>query len=357
MQATIALLPGDGIGPEVIQEAQKVLAVVAERFGHTFTYETGLVGATAIDATGNPFPEATHALCVKADAILFGAIGDPKYDNDPTAKVRPEQGLLAMRKALGLFANIRPVKAWDQLAEASPLRPEVIQGVDLVILRELISGIYFGQPRGRNEAGTQAFDTCVYDKETILRMAKEAFEMARNRRKKVTLVDKANVLATSRLWREVVTEYAATQTDIEFETMFVDNAAMQLIRDPKVFDVVLTGNLFGDILSDEASVITGSLGTLPSASVGEQTSLFEPVHGSYPQAAGQNRANPIATILSAAMMLEMAFGLHAEGQAIRAAVDVAIAEGKTTEDLANGSLSCTEVGDFIASQIRATIGV
>lgn len=346
----IALLPGDGIGPEVTAEAVKVLQAVSARFGVAFDFRTSLVGAVAIDATGDPFPPETLQNCLDAQAVLFGAIGHPKYDNDPTAAVRPEQGLLRMRQALGLYANIRPVKAWDSLIDASPLRPEKVRGVDLVILRELIGGIYFGEPRGRNEKGDKAFDTCVYDREGIMRITRLAFEYAQRRRKKVTLVDKANVLATSRLWRELVTDYARQFPDIEFETMFVDNAAMKLIQQPAAFDVVLTENMFGDILSDEASVITGSLGTLPSASVGEKTSVYEPIHGSYPQAAGKGIANPIAAILSAAMMLEAEFGLIEAGQAVRDAVDATILAGITTEDL-GGTATTAQVGDAISTRI------
>ena len=351
MQKTIALLPGDGIGPEVIAQATRVLDALASAYGHTFTYRESLVGAAAIDATGSPLPGDTLDNCLSADAVLFGAIGHPKYDNDPSAKVRPEQGLLAMRKALGLYANIRPVQAYDSLLDASPLKREVLQGTDLVVVRELIGGIYFGEPRGRSEDGHTAFDTCVYDRAGILRITETAFTYARKRRGHVTLVDKANVLATSRLWREVVGEYAQQHPDVELETLFVDNAAMALIQNPTRFDVILTGNLFGDILSDEASVLTGSLGTLPSASIGEKTSVYEPVHGSYPQAAGQNRANPLAAILSAAMMLELEFDLVPEAQAIRQAVDAAIAAGVTTEDLRGGTATTEEVGAFIAEQL------
>ncbi len=350
MEKIIALLAGDGIGPEVVREAVKVLNAIGEKFGHTFHYHRALVGAAAIDSTGDPFPPETLHICLDADAILFGAIGDPKYDNDPSAKVRPEQGLLRMRQELGLFANIRPVKAWDSLADASPLRPERVIGTDMVIIRELIGGIYFGEPRGRNEKGDKAFDTCVYDRSSILRITETAFQHAYRRRKKVTLVDKANVLATSRLWREVVTEYAKHHPDIELECMFVDNAAMKLIQQPAAFDVILTENMFGDILSDEASVITGSLGTLPSASVGEKTSVYEPIHGSYPQAAGQDRANPIATVLSAAMMLETEFELMGEAALIRAAVDAAIEAHATTEDL-GGPLGCRAAGDWLVDFI------
>lgn len=351
MDKSIGVLAGDGIGPEIVREAIKCLNAIASRFGHKFHYTEAPVGAAAIDQTGDPFPPETLKTCLESDAVLFGAIGDPKYDNDPKAKVRPEQGLLRMRKELGLYANIRPVKAYKVLEDASPLRPEIVRGVDFVVMRELIGGIYFGEPRGRNEQGTKAFDTCVYDVEGILRITEKAFEYAYKRRKKVTLVDKANVLATSRLWREVVVEFAKNHPEIEFDTMFVDNAAMQLIRDPKYFDVVLTENMFGDILSDEASVITGSLGTLPSASIGEKTSVFEPIHGSYPQAAGQNIANPIATILSAAMMLEYEFDMIEEGKAIREAVEYSIEQKYTTHDLGEGKQSTSEVGDFIAQRI------
>lgn len=347
----IALLPGDGIGPEIVKQAVKVLEAVTQKFGVVFQYRTAMVGAVAIDAVNDPFPPETLQVCLESDAILFGAIGDPKYDNDPSAKIRPEQGLLAMRKALGLYANIRPVKSYDALLDASPLKSEIVKGVDFVVVRELIGGIYFGKPRGRSEQGDEAFDTMVYDRKSILRISKTAFEYAQARRKKVTLVDKANVLATSRLWREVVTEYAQQFPDIELETMFVDNAAMQLIRNPRHFDVILTGNMFGDILSDEGSVITGSLGTLPSASIGDKTSMYEPIHGSYPQATGQDRANPLATILSAAMMIEHEFGMIEAGAAIRKAVDLSIQDGVTTEDINNGKHGTEAVGDYIAKAI------
>lgn len=351
MHHTLAVLPGDGIGPEVIAQAIRVLDAVAARFGHTLTYRESLIGAAAIDATGQPLPTETLQNCLSADAVLFGAIGHPKYDDDPSSKVRPEQGLLAMRKHLGLFANIRPVQAYESLLDASPLKREIVQGTDLVVVRELIGGIYFGEPRGRSEDGHSAFDSCVYDRDGIRRITEVAFDYARKRRGKVTLVDKANVLATSRLWREVVGKMAEAHDDIEFETLFVDNAAMALIQQPTRFDVILTSNLFGDILSDEASVLTGSLGTLPSASIGEKTSVYEPVHGSYPQAAGQNRANPLAAILSAAMMLELEFELPTEAQAIRSAVDAAIAAGVTTEDLRGGTASTEAVGAYIAQQV------
>ncbi len=349
----IAVLPGDGIGPEVTAQAIKVLQTVADLYGHDFAFEEGLIGAAAIDATGNPFPEATEALCRQADAILFGAIGDPKYDNDPSAKVRPEQGLLRMRKNLGLFANIRPVTTYEALASISPLKDEIIQGVDFVVFRELTGGIYFGEPRGRSEDGQAAFDSCVYAGYEIERIARLAFAAAQKRSGRLTLVDKANVLATSRLWREKVTALATDYPDVTLDYMFVDNAAMQIIQNPAGFDVVLTENMFGDILTDEASVISGSLGLLPSASVGSGVGLFEPIHGSYPQVAGQNRANPVGAILSAAMLLEYAFDLHQEAAAVRAAVTVAINQGYSTEDLnKTGGYGTREVGDKIVELIK-----
>lgn len=351
MKKKIAVLPGDGIGPEIITEAIKVLKAIEQKFNHQFEYEYGLIGADAIDKVGNPYPDETHQLCLNADAILFGAIGDPKYDNDPSAKIRPEQGLLKMRAALGLYANIRPVKSYDALLEASPLKTERIKGVDFVVVRELISGIYFGKPRGRSEDQNIAYDTCVYTRDEILRITAKAFEFAKNRRKKVTLLDKANVLATSRLWREVVTEYAKQFPDIELECNFIDSAAMEVITKPSKFDVILTENLFGDIISDEASVIGGSLGMLPSASMGEKTALYEPIHGSYPQAKGKNIANPMATILSAAMLLEYSFGLTDESKAIVDAVDKALTDNYVTEDINHGKYSTSDVGDYIASLI------
>jgi 3-isopropylmalate dehydrogenase len=309
MEFKIALLAGDGIGPEIVEQAVKVLKAVGRKFNHHFHFESGLVGAIAIDSTGNPFPDETLELCMKSDAVLFGAIGDPKYDNDPKAKVRPEQGLLAMRKKLGLYANIRPVTTFPSLLHKSPLRQDLVEGADFVVIRELTGGIYFGEPRGRSEDGNTAYDTCVYTREEVERIVKLGFEYAAKRNKRLTVVDKANVLATSRLWRETVQEMAPDYKDITLDYMFVDNAAMQIIQWPKKFDVMVTENMFGDILSDEASVITGSLGLLPSASVGLHTSVFEPIHGSYPQAAGKDIANPIATILSAAMLLELSLNL------------------------------------------------
>ena len=352
----IAVLPGDGIGPEVTKQAVKALKAIAEIYGHNFEFEEGLIGAVAIDATGNPFPEATENLCKSSEAILFGAIGDPKYDNDPTAKVRPEQGLLRMRKELGLYGNIRPLTTYDALADISPLKNKVIQGVDFVVFRELTGGIYFGEPRGRTENGETAFDTCVYSKYEVRRIARLAFEAAMQRAKRLTLVDKANVLASSRLWREVVTEMAKDYPEVALDFMFVDNAAMKIIQNPAFFDVVLTENMFGDILTDEASVISGSLGLSPSASVGSGIGLFEPIHGSYPQVANQNKANPVGAILSAAMLLNYAFGMTEEAKLIEEAVATSIDQGYCTEDLlSEGGYSTDQVGDFIVSQLNAKV--
>lgn len=357
MNIKLAVLPGDGIGPEIIEQAVKAVNAVCEKFNHKVEYTYAVVGAAAIDETGNPYPEHTHQVCMESDAVLFGAIGDPRFDNNPKAKVRPEQGLLEMRKKLGLYANIRPVTTFSSLIHRSPLRQELVEGADFVCIRELTGGIYFGRPQGRSEDGKTAFDSCVYTKDEIIRICKLGFEYAMNRSKKLTVVDKANVLATSRLWRETVQEMAPSYPAVEVEYMFVDNAAMKLIQQPKHFDVIVTENMFGDILTDEASVITGSLGLLPSASIGIHTSLFEPIHGSYPQAAGKDIANPLATILSAAMMFEYAFNLKAEGKMIRDAVARSIETGFVTEDIAEGNAPAhgtKEVGDFIASTIKAS---
>lgn len=332
MKKKIAVLPGDGIGPEVTTQAVNVLKAVAKKYNHTFEFEEGLIGACAIDKTGYPFPGATLKLCKEADAILFGAIGHPKYDNDPGAKVRPEQGLLAMRKELGLYANIRPVSSYPALLNKSPLKEENIRGIDFVVFRELTGGIYFGA-KGLSEDKQQAFDTCTYSSEEILRVTKLAFEAAAKRNSKVTLVDKANVLETSRLWRKEVQQFAQQFPGIKLDFMFVDNAAMQIILNPRQFDVILTENMFGDILTDEASVIAGSLGLLPSASVGAEKALYEPIHGSYPQAAGKNSANPIGSILSAAMLLDISFGLKIESEEIRKAVEKTITAGIVTQDI------------------------
>ncbi len=351
MKFNIAVLPGDGIGPEIIEQAIKVMNSIAEKYNHKFHFEHAHVGAAAIDATGNPYPEETHELCMRSDAVLFGAIGDPKYDNDPKASIRPEQGLLKMRKKLGLFANIRPVTTFQSLIDKSPLKRELIEGADFIMIRELTGGIYFGEPRGRTEDGNTAFDTCGYSREEIQRVTKLAFEYAQKRKKELTVVDKANVLGTSRLWRETVQEMEKDYKDITVDYMFVDNAAMQLIQWPKKFDVIVTENMFGDILTDEASVITGSLGMLPSASKGIHTSVFEPIHGSYPQAAGKNIANPCATILSASMLLE-ALGLQEESEAVKNAVEKALKNMVMTEDINKESAySTSEVGDWIAKNI------
>jgi 3-isopropylmalate dehydrogenase len=343
----IAVLEGDGIGPEVTKQAIKVLDAVADRFEVFFEYCFSPVGAAAIDMSGTPLPEITLQTCINADAILFGAIGHPKYDNDPNAKVRPEQGLLKLRKELGLFANIRPVTTYNNLLHLSPLKEENIKGVDLVIVRELTGGIYFGE-KGRSEDQLSAFDTCSYNSYEIERVAHLAFQQAMNRRKKVTLVDKANVLETSRLWRAQVKEMATKYPEVELDFMFVDNAAMQLIQYPRQFDVILTSNMFGDILSDEASVLAGSMGLLPSSSIGQKTSLFEPIHGSYPQAAGQGIANPMAAILSAAMLVE-SLEMHEAASVIRSAVQRTLEKGIGTPELKPEiTYSCNQIGDLIA---------
>ncbi|WP_431121482.1 3-isopropylmalate dehydrogenase [Flagellimonas flava] len=350
MNLNIALLPGDGIGPEVLAQAVKCLQAVEETFNHQFIYREAAVGAVAIDRKGSPLPDTTLNLCKEADAVLFGAIGDPKYDNDPNAKVRPEQGLLKLRKELGLFANIRPVKVFPSLIQNSPLKREVIAGTDFIIYRELTGGIYFGE-KHLNEDGTVASDLCEYSEKEISRIAHLAFKAAKNRRNKLTLVDKANVLESSRLWRKVVTKIGESYPDVQLEYMFVDNAAMQIILNPSQFDVILTENMFGDILSDEGSVIGGSIGLLASASVGEDSAMFEPIHGSYPQAKGQDIANPIASILSAAMLLEH-FGLFEEAMAVREAVDKSLKKGVVTPDLDSKSQYGTnQVGDFVAENI------
>lgn len=352
MDFRIAVLAGDGIGPEIIEQAKKVIIASGKKHNHTFTFTHALVGAIAIDKTGSPLPAETLELCKSSDAVLFGAIGDPKYDNDPSAKVRPEQGLLAMRKELGLYANVRPVSTFPSLIDKSPLKPEIVKGVDIMMIRELTGGIYFGKPQGRSEDGNTAYDSCVYSRFEIERVVKLACEYAMKRSKKVTVVDKANVLASSRLWRETANRIAKDYSEITMDFMFVDNAAMQLIQWPGRFDVIVTENMFGDILSDEASVLTGSLGLLPSASVGLHTSVFEPIHGSYPQAAGKNIANPLGTILSAAMMFELAFNLKKEGQEIRTAVEQSIESDYVTEDLnRNNPKSTSQVGDWIADYI------
>lgn len=337
----IAVLSGDGIGPEIILESVKILKVVEQVFNYSFVFEEGLIGAIAIDETGNPLPESTLQLCKDADAVLFGSIGDPKYDNDPNAKVRPEQGLLKLRKELGLFANIRPIKAYESLLGKSPLKKSHIEGTDMVIFRELINGIYFGEKFTADDY-SYAYDTCTYKKEDIEQITHLAFQEALKRRKKVTLVDKANVLDTSRLWRKVAMEISKQYPDVELDFLFVDNAAMQLIINPKQFDVILTENMFGDIISDEGSVIGGSIGLLPSSSVGTENALFEPIHGSYPQAKGKGIANPMASILSAAMMLRY-LGLEEGAKAIEDAIENAINNLIVTSDLDETSDYSTSV--------------
>ncbi len=354
MKLKLAVLPGDGIGPEIMEQAMKVVQAICSRFNHQLEYKEAIVGACAIDQVGDPYPAETHQLCMEADAVLFGAIGSLKYDNDPKAKVRPEQGLLKMRQQLGLYGNIRPVSVMPNRADKSPLRKELIEGTDFVCVRELTGGLYFGRPQGRSEDGNTAYDTCIYTRQEVERILHLAYKLAQERRNKVTVVDKANVLATSRLWREVAQEISTQYPKVETEYMFVDNAAMQLIQNPKRFDVLVTENLFGDILTDEASVISGSMGLLPSASIGVHTSLFEPIHGSYPQAAGKDIANPLAMILSAALLFEHSLETKEEGALIREAVEASIEAGIVTEDLAEGAKAykCSEVGSWIAQWIK-----
>ena len=353
MELKIALLAGDGIGPEVVAQAVKVCDAIANKFNHNIQWMPALTGAAAIDAVGDPYPEETHAVCEAADAILFGAIGDPRFDNNPAAKVRPEQGLLRMRQKLGLFANVRPTFTFPSLLEKSPLKRERIEGTDLVFIRELTGGIYFGE-RGRKDDGNTAFDTCTYTREEIQRLAKMGFELAQKRQKKLCCVDKANVLESSRLWRETVQAMEADYPDVEVSYEFVDAVAMRLVQWPNSYDVLITENLFGDILTDEASVISGSMGLMPSASVGSKTALFEPIHGSFPQAGGKDIANPLATVLSAAMMFEMAFNLKEEGALIREVVQQSLAEGIVTEDLVEGdskAYKTSEVGNYLAKKV------
>ena len=352
MELNIALLAGDGIGPEVIEQAVKVSNAIAKKFDHSINWNHAITGADAIDKVGDPYPDETHEVCMNSDAILFGAIGHPKFDNNPSAKVRPEQGLLKMRKKLGLFANVRPTFTFPSLIDKSPLKKERILGTDLVFLRELTGGIYFGE-RGRRNNGNTAFDTCTYSRHEIVRLAKKGFELAMKRSKKLCCVDKANVLESSRLWRETVQSMEKDYPEVKVSYEFVDAVAMRLVQWPNSYDVLITENLFGDILTDEASVISGSMGLMPSASIGTETSLFEPIHGSYPQAAGKNIANPLATILSAAMMFEDAFQLKKEANLIREVVNKSLEQSIVTEDLSDGnkSYSTSEVGDWLVSKI------
>ncbi len=351
MKLNIALLAGDGIGPEVIDQAVKVCDAISKKFNHEITWQPALTGAAAIDAVGEPYPDTTHEICVNADAVLFGAIGHPRFDNDPSAKVRPEQGLLKMRKKLGLFANVRPTFTFPSLIDKSPLKRERIEGTDLIILRELTGGIYFGE-RGRKDNENTAYDTMTYERHEIIRLAKKGFDMAMKRSKRLCCVDKANVLESSRLWRETVQAMEKDYPEVEVSYEFVDAVAMRLVQWPSAYDVMITANLFGDILTDEASVIAGSMGLMPSSSIGEKAKLYEPIHGSYPQAAGKDIANPLATILSAAMLFED-FDLSDEAKAIRAVVNKSLEEGIVTEDLADGAKAykTSEVGTWLAEHI------
>lgn len=361
MKKNIAVIFGDGIGPEVTQQSINVLNAIAKTFNHEFEYTYNLMGADAIDKTGNPLPDETIEACLNSDGVLFGAIGHPKYDNDPTAKVRPEQGLLKLRKALQLYANIRPVTTYPSLQHLSPLRSKNIEGVDFIIFRELTGGIYFGK-KEMSADKSQALDECTYSEAEIERVSHLAFQYAMQRRKKLTLVDKANVLETSRLWRRVVQDLADQYREVAVDYMFVDNAAMQIILNPRQFDVVLTENMFGDIISDEASVIAGSLGLLPSASIGNGAALFEPIHGSYPQAAGKDIANPLGSVLSAAMLLDH-FGLTAEATLVREAVDWTLKHNFVTKDIdpvnyyatsTIGELLCEYVANKVPGQVHET---
>jgi 3-isopropylmalate dehydrogenase len=351
MKLNIAVLAGDGIGPEISAQGVAVMQAVCQKFGHEATFTLALVGAAAIDAVGDPFPEDTYEICKKADAVLFSSVGDPKFDNNPNAKVRPEQGLLAMRKKLGLFANIRPVQTFDCLIHKSPLKDELVRGADFVCIRELTGGMYFGE---KKEGDDYAYDTNAYSREEVERILKVAYAYAQRRRKHLTVVDKANVLASSRLWRKVAQEMAPKYPDVTTDFMYVDNASMRMIQEPTFFDVMVTENTFGDILTDEGSCITGSMGLLPSASTGESTPVFEPIHGSWPQAKGLNIANPLAQILSVAMLFEY-FNLVEEGALVRKAVDASLDANVRTPEIqvADGSKYGTkEVGAWIVDWIN-----
>lgn len=351
MKLKIAVLSGDGIGPEIMEQGVKIMNAIAEKFDHQVEYNEAICGAHAIDEVGDPFPEATFKSCKDADAVLFAAVGDPKFDNDPTAKVRPEQGLLAMRKKLGLFANIRPVQTFKCLVHKSPLKDELVDGADFICIRELTGGMYFGEKYQDND---KAYDTDLYTRPEIVRILKVGFEYARKRNHHLTVVDKANVLASSRLWRQIAKEMEPQYSDVNVDYMFVDNASMRMISEPKFFDVMVTENTFGDILTDEGSCISGSMGLLPSASTGESTPVFEPVHGSWPQAKGQNIANPIAQILSVAMMLEY-FDLKEEGALIRKAVNASLDENVRTPEIqieGGAKYGTREVGSWIENYIK-----
>lgn len=351
MTFNIAILPGDGIGPEISRQGVDVMSAVCRLFGHQVEYHYALCGAAAIDAVGDPFPEKTFRICEQADAVLFSAVGDPKYDNDPSAKVRPEQGLLAMRKRLGLYANIRPVETFACLLHKSPLRSELVDGADFLCIRELTGGMYFGE---KHEEPDMAYDTNLYTRAEVERILHVAYAYAMRRRRHLTVVDKANVLASSRLWRRVAQEIAPQYPEVTTDYMYVDNAAMRMIQEPRFFDVMVTENTFGDILTDEGSVISGSMGLLPSASTGDSTPVFEPIHGSWPQAAGKNIANPLAQILSVAMLFEY-FGLKKEGVVIRQAVDASLEAGVRTPDIAAPGApvyGTSEVGQWIVDYIE-----
>lgn len=351
MKLNIAVLAGDGIGPEIMEQGVAVLSAVAGKFGHEVTYREALCGAHAIDEVGDPFPEETYNACREADAVLFASVGDPKYDNNPTAKVRPEQGLLAMRKKLGLYANIRPVETFDCLVHKSPLKDELVKGADFICIRELTGGMYFGE---KKEGTDEAYDTNFYSRAEVERILRVAYGYARRRRRHLTVVDKANVLASSRLWRKVAQEMMAEYPDVETDFMYVDNAAMRMIQEPKFFDVMVTENTFGDILTDEGSCISGSMGLLPSASTGESTPVFEPIHGSWPQAKGLNIANPLAQILSVAMLFEY-FDLKEEGALIRKAVDASLDANIRTPEIqveGGGKYGTKEVGAWIVDYIK-----
>ncbi len=351
MKLKIAILPGDGIGPEIMRQGVAVMNAVAEKCGHEVEYKEAICGADAIDKVGDPFPESTFQTCLEADAVLFAAVGHPKYDNDPTAPVRPEQGLLAMRKKLGLFANIRPIQTFKCLLHKSPLRAELVDGADFICIRELTGGMYFGEKYQDNDV---AYDTNYYTRPEVERILKVGFDYARSRKHHLTVVDKANVLASSRLWRQIAKEMEPQYPDVTVDYMFVDNASMRMIAEPTFFDVMVTENTFGDILTDEGSCISGSMGLLPSASIGEHTPLFEPVHGSWPQATGLNIANPLAQILSVAMMLEH-FGLKEEGALVRRAVDASLdAYVRTPEIQVEGGeqYGTREVGEWIVDWIK-----
>jgi 3-isopropylmalate dehydrogenase len=351
MKLRIAVLPGDGIGPEIMKQGVAVMDAIARKFSHDFEYEEGLVGASAIETVGDPYPAGTHELCMKSDAVLFAAVGDLKYDNDPTLKVRPETGLLAMRKKLGLFANVRPVATFPCLLHKSPLKDELLRGADFVVIRELTGGMYFGEKYQDND---KAYDTNVYTRPEVERILKVAFQMAMTRRRHLTVVDKANVLASSRLWRQIAKEMESLYPEVRTDYMFIDNASMRVLTEPTFFDVIVTENTFGDILTDETSCITGSMGLQPSSSLGEHTPLFEPVHGSWPQAKGQNLANPLAQILSAAMLLEH-FGLNEEGALVRQAVNASLdANVRTPEIQVDGGqkYGTKEVGEWIVKYIE-----